>query len=600
MKYQPTVLLIDDDTDDQEIFSHAMDKANHNAHCVFADDGIQAIERLQQDINFLPDYIFIDMNMPRMNGQQCLAAIKQIDRLKNTPVYMYSTSADPESIEKNKKLGAADFIVKPANINDLVAMLKSIIQKPILAVLLFLCSLGFAPSALAQDTISPIRELKKLSVEELMSIVVTSVSKRPENLSEVASAIQVITGYDIRRSTAQRLPEALRLAPNLQVFQSGSHDWAVSARGFNGAPVSNSSLANKLLVMIDGRTVYTPLFGGVYWDVQNFLLEDLDRIEVVSGPGGTLWGSNAINGVVNIISKAARETQGLFVSGTYGSLMRDHFAARYGGQIDSAFFFRVYGQRFDAKNSLLQDGGDARDTWNRTTAGFRADFSPASNQTFTLQGDIYTGEEDDTLSTIVNGQNLIGRWITSQSDVSNFAFQVYIDRTFRNIQSSPLIDELITFDVDIQKQFPVGEHNIILLGGGYRIQDDKTESINNTFDPARRTLNLLSGFIQDEIDIVENKALLTVGSKFLQNEYSGFEIQPSIRFALTPNATHTIWAAVSRAVRTPSRFDVDLAIFNNIEHPEFVSEKVIAYELGYRIRPASTLSFSVATYYNQY
>src|SRR5688500_18708081 len=157
--------------------------------------------------------------------------------------------------------------------------------------------------------------------------------------------------------------------------------------------------------MIDGRTVYTPLFGGVFWDVQNFLLEDLDRIEVVSGPGGTLWGSNAVNGEVNIISKSARETQGLFVSGTYGSLIRDHIAARYGGQIDSAFFFRVYGQRFDAENSLLLNGEDARDSWNRTTAGFRADFSPASNQTFTLQGDIYTGEEDDTLKTIVNGQN---------------------------------------------------------------------------------------------------------------------------------------------------------------------------------------------------
>lgn len=601
MEYQPTVLLIDDDSDDQEIFSHAMDKANHSARCVFADDGIQALEKLQQDINFLPDYIFIDMNMPRMNGQQCLAAIKEINRLKNVPIYMYSTSADPESIEQNKKLGATDFIVKPADINDLVSLLKSIIQKPVLAVILFLCSFGAIQPAFSQhDTITPIRELKKLSVEELMNIVITSVSKTPENLSESASAIQVITGNDIRRSTANRLPEALRLAPNLQVFQSGSHDWAITSRGFNGIPVSNSSLANKLLVMIDGRTVYTPLFGGVFWDVQNFLLEDVDRIEVVSGPGGTLWGSNAVNGVVNIISKEASETQGFFVSGTYGSLIRDHIAARYGGQIDSAFFFRVYGQRFDAENSLLPDGRDAEDSWNRTTAGFRADFTPATNQSFTLQGDIYTGEEDDTISTIVNGQNIIGRWNSTQSESSNFVFQVYFDRTFRNIQTSPLIDELITFDLDIQKQFAVGKNQTILLGGGYRLQDDKVETPLGTFDPARRTLDLYSGFIQDHIHIIPDRFSITVGSKFLHNEYTGFEIQPSLRMALTPSSLHTLWAAVTRAVRTPSRFDVDLADFKLIEHPEFVSEKVIAYELGYRIRPANTLRFSIAAYYNQY
>lgn len=600
MQFHPTVFLIDDDTDDQEIFCHAMEKANSHVQCVFANDGIMALEKIRQEEDFKPDFIFIDMNMPRMNGQQCLAEIKKIERMKNIPVYMYSTSADPESIEENKQLGAADFIVKPSDLNDLIGILKSILQKPVLAIMLLLFSFGgFAQDNIQPDTLKPIRELKKLSVEELMNIVVTSVSKSPENLSEVASAIQVITGNEIRRSTANRLPEALRLASNLQVMQSGSHDWGITARGFNGAPVANSSLANKLLVMIDGRTVYTPLFGGVYWDVQNFLLEDVDRIEVVSGPGGTLWGSNAVNGVVNIISRNAAETQGLFASATYGSILRDHFAARYGGQVDSTLFFRVYGQRFDAGNSLLADGKDARDSWNRTTGGFRMDYMPNANQTFTLQGDLYAGEEDDTLSTIVNGQNILGRWVMNFSENSETLIQAYFDRTWRDIRTnSPLRDELLTFDIEGQQQFSLGNQHIFLIGAGYRIQEDHTGP--STFIPDDRTLTLISGFIQDHIHLIPEKLSLTVGSKFLHNDYTGFEIQPSVRIAFTPDLTHTVWGAASRNVRTPSRFEMDLAPLNFSDYPEFVSEKVMAYELGYRMRPVSKVSISLATFYNQY
>lgn len=600
MQFHPTVFLIDDDTDDQEIFCHAMEKANSQVQCVFANDGIHALEKIRQEEDFRPDFIFIDMNMPRMNGQQCLAEIKKIERMKDVPVYMYSTSADPESIEENKQLGAADFIVKPSDLNDLINILRNILQKPILVVLLLLFSFGaFSQDNLHQDTLRPIRELKKLSVEELMNIVVTSVSKSPENLSEVASAIQVITGYDIRRSTSNRLPEALQLASNLQVMQSGSHDFGITARGFNGAPVANSSLANKLLVMIDGRTVYTPLFGGVYWDVQNFLLEDVDRIEVVSGPGGTLWGSNAVNGVVNIISKNSSETQGLFANVTYGSVLRDHFALRYGGQVDSSLFYRVYGQRFDSENSLRADGSDARDSWNRTTGGFRMDYMPEANQIFTLQGDIYAGEEDDTLSTIVNGQNILGRWVRTFSETSETLIQAYFDRTWRDIRTnSPLRDELLTFDIEAQQQFAVGNNNIFLIGAGYRIQEDRTAP--NTFIPDDRTLTLVSGFIQDHIHLVPDKLSLTIGSKFLHNDYTGFEVQPSARMAWTPDYTHTIWAAVSRNVRTPSRFEMDLTTLSFSDFPEFVSEKVTAYELGYRMRPVSKVSISLATFFNQY
>lgn len=601
MQFQPTVFLIDDDTDDQEIFGHALERANGSVKCVFADDGILALEKIRNDESFNPDFIFIDMNMPRMNGQQCLAEIKKIDRLKHIPVYMYSTASDPESLEENKRLGAKDFIVKPSNVQDLISILKEIIHKPVFTMLLMLFSFSIIPEkGIAQDTLSTVRELKRLSVEELMNIVVTSVSKSPQNLSEVASAIQVLTGNDIRRSAALRLPDALRLAPNLQVTQSGSHDWGISARGFNGAPVANSSLADKLLVMIDGRTVYTPLFGGVFWDVQNVLLVDINRIEVISGPGGTLWGSNAVNGIVNIISKEASETQGLYGSVNYGSLLRDHVAARYGFQIDSALYIRVYGQRYDYENSLTADSKDALDAWNFTQGGFRMDYKPSASRTITLQSELYAGEEDDTLRTITNGQHLLSKWTQRISDKSEFVLQAYFDRTWRDIGTSGFNDELTTFDVEAQQSFSLGDRNHFLAGIGYRFQYDKTSSPDTTFTPATKDLKLYSAFIQDQIELVPDRLTLTIGSKFLHNDYTGFEIQPSGRLAWTISDIHTLWGAVSRTVRIPSRFDIDFTAFQQVEHPKFLSEKVIAYELGYRLRPLEKASFSIATFYNQY
>ncbi|HZV70789.1 MAG TPA: TonB-dependent receptor plug domain-containing protein [Saprospiraceae bacterium] len=601
MQAHKIVFLIDDDSDDQEIFSMALEKANDQTECRFANDGIHALAQINADEHFCPDYIFIDMNMPRMNGQQCLVEIKKIERLKNTPVYMYSTSADPERIEENKRLGAADFIIKPSSIQDLINILAKIVQKPVMAMMVFLFFFGaFQPSLNAQEPIPDIPMMKKLPIEELMDVVVTSVSRRPENLSEVASAIQVISGYDITRSTATSLPEALRLAPNLQVAQSGSHDWGISARGFNGAPTTSSSLADKLLVMIDGRTVYTPLFAGVFWDVQNVLLEDIDRIEVVSGPGGTLWGSNAVNGVVNVITKSAKETQGLHVSASYGSLLRDMEELQYGGQIDSALYFRAYGQHKHYNSTELADGSDARNAWDLTQAGFRMDYSPSINNSFTLQGDVYAGDEDDTLSTLVNGQNFIGRWTHSFSEKTNLVIQSYFDRTWREIGNSSFTDQMNTWDLDVQQHFMIGSSHQMLLGLGYRLQDDQTISFDNRFTPANRTLDLLSAFFQDQIAIIPSRLQLTIGSKFLDNDYTGFEIQPSIRFAWTPDDVHTVWTAVSRAVRTPSRFDVDLTAFDIHQIDNFQSEEVVAYEMGYRMRPSKKISFSLATFYNVY
>src|SRR5687767_9403467 len=251
----------------------------------------------------------------------------------------------------------------------------------LLILLVFSLTISNLTFAQEQKDLLSSHSLKKLSLEELMNIEVTSISMRPEKLTEVASAVQVITGEDIYRSGTTRLPEALRLASNLQTGQANSHDWAITARGFNGLPSAGGILANKLLVMIDGRSIYNPLFGGVYWDVQNTLLEDIDRIEVVSGPGGTIWGANAVNGVINIVTKSARETQGLYVSASAGSLLQDLGQIRYGFKLAPELFLRVYGQRFDQKNTVLENERDAQDAWNMTQGGFRMDYYPSGKNT---------------------------------------------------------------------------------------------------------------------------------------------------------------------------------------------------------------------------
>lgn len=465
---------------------------------------------------------------------------------------------------------------------------------------LFLTLLGLtliASSALAQkSTDSTTLELKKLSIEELLNLEVTSVSMRPEKLREVASAVQMISGEDIHRSGVTRLPEALRLVSNLQMEQVNSHDWAISARGFNGLPSSSGVLANKLLVMIDGRSIYNPLFGGVFWDVQNVMLEDVDRVEVVSGPGGTLWGANAVNGVINVVSKSARETQGLAVTASSGSFLQNITQARYGFHVDSTLFFRVYGQRFDQRSTALQTDKDAKDAWGMSQGGFRMDYYPSKKSTLTLQGDMYDGTAKDTVAhTNTNGQNLLARYVREISAQSNLTIKAYYDHTWRRTPRNavaPFFYELNTYDFDVQLRFPVKQNHSVLWGVDYRFQRDLTDGGLN---PKQKDMPLYSGFIQDEIQVKRDVVKLTVGSKFLHNVFSNFEYQPSARVAWTPNKTSTWWAAVSRAVRTPTRFDSDVTIAS-----KFTSEKVLAYEMGYRVRPVEGMSLSFATFYNRY
>ncbi len=459
----------------------------------------------------------------------------------------------------------------------------------------------------AQDQMTELTaaDYKKLSLEELMDIEVNLPSRKPEKLSGVASAIQVITNEEIRRSAAMRLPEALRLASNLRVSQLNSYATIVSSRGFNNV------FSNKLLVMLDGRTVYSPLFAGVYWDVQNVLLEDIDKIEVVSGPGGTLWGMNAVNGVINVVTKSAEDTQGLFVSGAYGSWLNNFGGLRYGGKLGNRFSYRVYSQRYQHNAFMGADGAENADSWAITQGGFRVDGELTDRDEVMLQGNAYGGTENTLPSeSTLDGQNILGRWRHKLSDNSGVAVQLFADRTWRRDIPSTFSDQLLTYDVDVQHYFAPHERHSVMWGIGYRfIRDESGTSTDFVgFVPENRNMPLYSGFVQDEIKLSE-KLRLTVGSKFQHNVYSGFEVLPSGRLAYTTAGGHTLWGAVSRAVRAPSRIDRDYFIPKTPVPPgtpsvgggpNFVSEKLLAYELGYRVQPTDFFSLSVATFYNRY
>jgi len=456
--------------------------------------------------------------------------------------------------------------------------------------------------AIAQTGVtSDIGALKKLAFEELFNIEVTTVSKQAERLLETASAVQVITSEHIRRSGANTLPEALRLAANLHVAQFDSRQWAISARGFTTVG------SNKLLVMIDGRSVYTN-FAGVFWDVQNVMLEDIDRIEVISGPGGTIWGANAVNGVINVITKSARDTQGALVSGGGGSFTKGFGNGRYGGTVGRDFHYRVYGMGFEKDNTFLQNGRGATNDWNMGQGGFRTDWLPPSGDSVTFQGDFYRGRFHRAApgDLTVDGQNLLGRWTHPLAADSDLSLQLYWDRTWRRTPNL-FAGHLNTFDLEFQHRFPLGERHRVIWGAGYRVVADRAgNTAAFAFLPAKRNLQLFSGFLQDEIALLPEKLFLTLGSKFEHNDFSGFEFQPNARISwlLVPN--HNLWASIARAVRSPSRIDTE--VFTPSTPPfllrgggdDFESETLIAYELGYRTELAQRLGLSIAAFYNDY
>jgi iron complex outermembrane receptor protein len=469
---------------------------------------------------------------------------------------------------------------------------EGILATRLLPVQVALGALILVSSASGQvpDSLPSPGALKMMSLEQLMAVEVSSVSRRPERLSEAASAIQVITREDIRRSGATRLPEALRLATNLEVDQLDASQWAISARGFN------SPLANKLLVLIDGRTIYSPLFAGVFWDQQDVLLEDIEQIEVISGPGATAWGANAVNGVINITTRAAKDTRGLLAVGGGGNELHGLGAVRYGGAIGSNAHVRAYGKYWDRDGTALPSGQDLPNDWTLGQGGFRLDWDASSVDVLTLQGDLYEDRTDLTPDDLVaHGRNVMGQWSRRVSDRSDLKVQVYADRVHRKVPGS-YDDVLNTYDVDAQHRILLGRRHDIVWGVGYRRVEDDFGPIGLVFDPRRITLETFSGFAQDEFAVRE-RLHLTLGAKLEHDPYTDFEFQPSVRLAWQAADRHTLWGAVSRAVRTPSRLDRDYVL---LPGKTFQSEELVAYELGYRAQPVERLSLSVAGFYHDY
>ena len=444
----------------------------------------------------------------------------------------------------------------------------------------------------------PAKDLADLSLEELSNIEVTSVSRRSERLADAAASIFVISGDDIRRAGVTSLPEALRLAPNLQVARTDANSYAISARGFN------NSIGNKLLVLVDGRTIYTPLFSGVFWDAQDVMLEDVERIEVISGPGATLWGANAVNGVINVITRAARDTQGTLVSAGAGNLERGT-AVRHGGKFGADGHYRIYGKYFDRDNTERADGSPVRDGWDKGQLGFRADWG-GSDRSFTVQGDAYRGELEQALpgTTRVEGLNLLGRWQQRLGDGSDLRVQTYYDRAERD-QPGAFRQEIDTFDVELQHGLkPMGKHRF-LWGAGYRhAQDRVTNSAALAFLPADRNLNWWNVFLEDDITLRQGLDL-TVGAKLESNDYTGVEVLPNIRLAWKLSPDRLVWGAVSRAVRAPARLDRDFFVPGNAPFllkggPNFKSEVSNVIELGYRAQPSRRVFYSVTAFHHEH
>lgn len=450
--------------------------------------------------------------------------------------------------------------------------------------------------------------LKSMSMEELMNVEVYSVSRQLEKLSQTASAIQVITNEEIRLSGATSLPEALRLASNIHVAQANSSQWAISSRGFN------SVLANKLLVMIDGRTVYTPMYAGVFWDIQNVLLEDVDRIEIISGPGGSIWGANAVNGVINIITKNSDETQGVYFSRAMGDYLKSYDALRYGGKIGDKFSYRIYGNAIQRDNTVLLDTTDAHDDWSFAQGGIRMDWKPGENDLITLQSDYYEGKPnpDGNIDPVrTSGGNILARWSHTVSERSDFQVQLYYDETYRDF-GNDFSEHLMTFDLDLQNRIAIGGRNELIWGLGARHMDQQMENIEILgteiygFFPAQRNMQVFSAFVQDEISIIKDRLDLTLGTKVEHNSFTGFEFQPSGQLSWASGENHIVWASVSRAVRMPSRIDGELELFLAPEVPlitrndDFVSEELLAYELGWRLQIQKALTLSISAFYNEY
>lgn len=469
-------------------------------------------------------------------------------------------------------------------------------------------------------------DLTELSIEELANIEVTSVSRKPQKLSHAATAIFVITDDDIRRSGVTTIPDALRMVPGIQVARISSSKWAISSRGFN------SRYANKLLVLLDGRTLYSPLFSGVFWESHDTLMEDIARIEVIRGPGASLWGANAVNGIINIITKEAQKTQGALSTQTIGSTDRTSGGVRYGAPAGSSGHYRLYATYDNREGSVDAEGRDMGDPWETIQAGFRTDLSPTPETRLTVQGDGYSGRirEETPIPTLAPpyatlyenenptaGMNLLSRLSRSLSATSELSLQCYYDRSEKEEAQLSWTGELV--DLDLQHRFQPIEGHEVIWGVGYR---HYTDTINVTdafaFDTSSTNDHLLSSFLQDEIALSPTLQL-TLGTRVERNDYTQLEVQPNARLLWMPNATHSLWGAVSRAVRTPNRGETQVRIRNAVIPPgtpanpstlpvellivgdeNLDSEKLIAMETGYRFTPDDAFSLDLTLFHYLY
>ncbi len=469
-------------------------------------------------------------------------------------------------------------------------------------------------------------ELRWLQAESIVFIG----SRHEQKVSEVPAAVFVISQEDIKRSGVTTIPDALRLVPGLHVARIDSNIWAVTSRGFS------DRFTNKLLVLIDGRTIYTPLFAGVYWEREDTLIEDIERIEIIRGPGAALWGANAVNGIINIITKNAKDTQGGFVVAGGGSEERGFGSIRFGGKPNDKTYCKGYVKYSDRDDFTSAEVKDTMDSWDIVQGGFKIDRNITDRDSLTLQGDIYNMDGGDLenvatpfplfanmmyVSREADGRNIMGRWKRTFSDTSDMILQLYYDYgKVYSVFYEPFEPCIKTYDVDFQHRFQLSDDQDIIWGLGYRlVSDDIATSSTLSINPSSRDAALYSAFLQDEIILKKDRLKLTLGSKFEDNYYSGFEVQPSGRLLWTPNERHTIWTSISQAVVTPSRarFDTDPCYTNPLRPPNplsntlwaitklsgnrnFESEELIAYELGYRVKPSDRLSLDVASFYNDY
>ena len=491
--------------------------------------------------------------------------------------------------------------------------------RPQLRQALVLFYLLAVPSGLAQN--GGQRNLADASLEELMNIDVSSVSRKQQKLSRSAAAVYVVSADDIRRSGATSIPEILRMVPGLQVARIDSSHWAVSTRGFD------ARFSNKMLVLIDGRSIYNNIFAGVIWDQYDVVLEDIERIEVIRGPGGTMWGANAVNGVINVITRKAKDTQGTLASLTTGSDDLATTALRHGGELGTHTRYRLFGKQLARNHMSTGPLDNARDSWNMVRGGGRLEFDAGESDSFTFHGDLYRGgagtrmyatfpsvdpryiAEDRVAS---SGGYLQGGWLHRHESGAETALQVYYNVENRREAIAALY--MKTLDVDLQQRLAAWKRHELMWGAGFRrYSDHAMAGLLAGFNPARRIDNLYSSWVQDELSLLPDRLILTGGVKLQHNSYTGLETQPSVRLFVEPKENHSLWFAWSKAVRTPSRRDSDLLMTFQVPYdspipvvgtlvgnPHSVSEKMHAYEIGYRTQVARRIAFDIAAFTNRY